>query len=67
MENGSLKGCPFCGNKNIRTGRSFFGGMHSFSCGNCKIAVQFLWEDREKCVEVWNSRANKEVDICSES
>lgn len=63
----ALKGCPFCGNKDIKTGRSFFGGLHSFSCNNCKIAVQFQWEDREKCEEVWNSRADGEVSICRES
>lgn len=63
----ALRGCPFCGNKNITTGRSFFGGMHSFSCGICKISVQFQWEDRDKCIDVWNSRTDKEVKLCSEA
>lgn len=61
MENKELKGCPFCGNKNITAGRSFFGGMHTFSCGICKILVQFQWEDSDKCIEIWNSRADGEA------
>lgn len=51
-----LKPCPFCGNTEISTGRSIFGGMHTFSCDRCKLSVEFLWQDREKCIETWNKR-----------
>lgn len=55
MADKKLKGCPFCGNKNITTGISLFGGMHAFSCDMCKMSVLFQWEDRDKCIDVWNS------------
>lgn len=58
MSKPELKPCPFCGSTKISTGVSFFGGLRSFSCKACKCSIQFIWEDKEKCIEAWNRRAD---------
>lgn len=53
-----LKTCPFCGNENIETGTDIFTGRYSFTCNRCKYTIK----RKEKCIEMWNRRANDEVD-----
>lgn len=57
MADNRLKPCPFCGNKDIKTGVGLFTGSYAFSCDNCKMTVEFLWKDKEKCMDTWNCRA----------
>ena len=65
MKETELKPCPFCGSKAQRLSSTPFymmpqyRGRRAILCVNCGVIM--LGNDEEKATELWNRRADNEV------